>query len=150
MKKNKYIFLILGILITIFIFSQSLLKADDSSGLSNKITLNIYNVVVIFFKNLKYINFHLFIRKLAHFTEFFVLGLVWFFFYYKNIKCPYLVTLIHGFITASLDETIQLFVEGRVGSFMDVLIDSFGVFTALLIIYVVLHFLAHKDKVKNL
>ena len=55
------------------------------------------------------------VRKLAHFTEFFVLGLeLLTFFAYRKPLFPqaFLLALTHGFFAAFLDETIQIF-SGR-------------------------------------
>lgn len=69
----------------------------------------------------------LYIRKMAHFLEYFILG---------GLAC--LALYAHGFhfgalwalpipvIVGAIDETIQHFVPGRVGSVRDVLLDSGG------------------------
>lgn len=71
-----------------------------------------------------------FVRKTAHFAEFFILGallalncLLW------GMKGWVLavVPAVCGVAAAALDEAHQLFVPGRAGSFRDVLIDSAGV-----------------------
>ena len=43
------------------------------------------------------------------------------------------MVLIHGLFTAILDETVQLFVDGRSGEVLDVLIDFSGVLVSVLI-----------------
>ena len=68
------------------------------------------------------------VRKLAHFTEFFVLGLeLLTFFAYRKPLFPqaFLLALTHGFFAAFLDETIQLF-SGRGPMIQDVWLDVCG------------------------
>ena len=68
------------------------------------------------------------VRKLAHFTEFFVLGLeVLTFFAYRKPLFPqaFLLALTHGFFAAFLDETIQIF-SGRGPMIQDVWLDVCG------------------------
>ena len=81
-----------------------------------------------------------FIRKLAHFSEFAVLGVltsVTFYVYDKNFK-KYIKRLLQMLFiclaTAVTDETIQLFVPKRSGMVQDVLIDFSGAFTGILIV----------------
>ena len=68
------------------------------------------------------------VRKLAHFTEFFVLGLevLTFFAYRKSLfSQAFLLALTHGFFAAFLDETIQIF-SGRGPMIQDVWLDVSG------------------------
>ena len=68
------------------------------------------------------------VRKLAHFTEFFVLGLeLLTFFAYRKPLFPqaFLLALTHGFFAAFLDETIQIF-SGRGPMIQDVWLDVCG------------------------
>ncbi len=68
------------------------------------------------------------VRKLAHFTEFFVLGLeLMTFFAYRKPLFPqaFLLALTHGFFAAFLDETIQIF-SGRGPMIQDVWLDVSG------------------------
>ena len=88
------------------------------------------------------------IRKLAHFFEFAVLAVLFCFnFYYifgieraDSIKRKMLVclTLLCSAVVACIDESIQLFVDGRVGCFSDVLIDSAGALLATGIFFLTL------------
>lgn len=81
-----------------------------------------------------------FIRKLAHFSEFAVLGVltsVTFYVYDRNFK-KYIKRLLQMFFiclaTAVTDETIQLFVPQRAGMVQDVLIDFSGAVTGIIIV----------------
>ena len=74
------------------------------------------------------------VRKIAHFTEFFILGLLVFFtlraFEFNNI---YIMILL-CFLYACSDEIHQMFVVGRDGNFVDVILDSLGSSSAILIL----------------
>ena len=68
------------------------------------------------------------VRKLAHFTEFCILGmeLLPFFAYRKPLFLQaFLLALTHGFFAAFLDETIQIF-SGRGPMIQDVWLDVSG------------------------
>ena len=74
----------------------------------------------------------LFVRKAAHFCEFFVLGyLLWK--THKKCRRPWLPALAGGLLTAMADEGIQRFVPERSGEIKDVLLDFAGVCLAVLI-----------------
>lgn len=71
------------------------------------------------------------IRKVAHFSEFAVIGglLLSCAYCFDRFKPHrfYVYVLFAGLLTAVVDETIQLFVEGRAGMIVDVWIDLGGV-----------------------
>ena len=127
--------LIIGILINIFIWTNSLMPSNLSSSQSGLIVNLIYPV----FKNVFDVNtFTTVVRKLAHFTEFMFLAII-FSYYFKsiNIKNPYLITMIYGIMVAIIDEAIQLFIPGRAGLITDVLIDFSGVITGVLVVFII-------------
>lgn len=84
-----------------------------------------------------------FIRKLAHFTEFMMMGF-WFMLclrvytrhFIKHISWP----LLFGLGTAVTDETIQMFVSGRGSSVKDVWIDFGGFIAGLFVALLILMF----------
>lgn len=83
---------------------------------------------------------HPFIRKTAHFTEFFVLAVtVVFPLYVYKIRGIFLIILGELFCigVAFLDEYSQSFVLGRSPSYRDVMIDSAGAFCGILIAWLV-------------
>ena len=96
-----------------------------------------------------------FVRKLAHFTEFTVLGgmaqfclRVYTRHYIRHISFP----LLFGLMTALADETIQLRMPGRSSSVIDVWLDFSGVcfgvgcaLVVLLIFHVLGWFILHDD-----
>ena len=79
-----------------------------------------------------------FIRKLAHFSLYFILGLLWMFLLKESslslifqIKYAILLCLLY----ACSDEIHQLFINGRSGCIIDVAIDMMGSLTAIIPIY---------------
>lgn len=73
------------------------------------------------------------LRKLAHFSEFALLGalLSWLL---GMLEKPRLYALAAGFLAACTDETIQRFVPDRGPSLRDVGIDTCGVITGILLL----------------
>ena len=74
------------------------------------------------------------LRKVAHFTEFAMLGMLfsWLFGMLQKKKFwPFLC----GFLTACTDETIQRFVPDRGPSVWDVLLDTSGVLVGMLVLF---------------
>ncbi|MBQ7000535.1 MAG: VanZ family protein [Oscillospiraceae bacterium] len=74
------------------------------------------------------------LRKIAHFTEFTALGMTLGWLFGMLRKRPYWPVLL-GVAAACMDETIQRFVPGRGPSVRDVVIDSSGVLTGLILLY---------------
>ena len=76
----------------------------------------------------------LLVRKLAHFCEFFILGieLQLFFSLFNSRKSAFLLALSHGLFTALADETIQIF-SSRGPMIQDVWLDFSGVIVGSLI-----------------
>ena len=74
------------------------------------------------------------LRKIAHFTEFTCLGMClgWLFGMLEKGK---LLPFGCGVLAAAVDETIQRFVPGRGPSIRDVCIDSAGVLTGMVLLY---------------
>lgn len=94
------------------------------------------------------------VRKTAHFTEYAILGGL-FFLNLRNtplglIKHPLATSILFSFLYACTDEIHQIFVPGRSAQFRDVLIDtlgaSFGTLIAYLIIKLFTKIKAHSHK----
>ena len=113
----------------ILIFTMSLKEGQDSAQLSQGITHQIVNVLSLIRLNVDANIFHVLIRKMAHFTMYFLLA-IWVISALLLHHLSFKETLILGFFivlaVASIDETIQLFIDGRSGSLVDVMIDMFG------------------------
>lgn len=110
------------------IFLMSSFDATESTNQSNFIVNIITNIFKI--ENIELLSF--IIRKLAHFTEYLILGLlVANMFTKNNINNLYLISIILCIIYATSDEIHQLFVPGRACQLRDVLIDSIGSITGV-------------------
>lgn len=126
MKKQLSIILVLIWMIIIFIMSS--FNAEDSANQSNFIVNIISNIFNI--ENVKLLS--LIIRKLAHFTEYLILGtLVINMFTKNNAKKTYLLSILLCIIYATSDEIHQIFTSGRACQIKDILIDSVGSITGI-------------------
>lgn len=127
-KKRKIISIILVIIWMIVIFIMSSFTASESSGQSNFI---VELIVSIFkFNNIELIS--LIVRKLAHFIEYFILGLLVFNmirYYDKSIYIAIMICVLY----AISDEIHQLFVVGRSCQIIDMMIDSIGSFSGIIL-----------------
>lgn len=124
--KKKIINTILTLIWMILIFTMSSFNATESSNQSNFIVDIISNIINI--NNIELLS--LIIRKLAHFTEYFILGI----FVYNAVnsynKKTYSAIII-CILYAISDEIHQIFVPGRSCQILDILIDSIGSITGI-------------------
>ena len=126
MKKIiKLLFIIIWLLV-IFLFSNQ--DGSTSTSLTNGI-LEKY----LFFVDSDI--FFMIIRKMAHITEYFILGiLVLNFINEFKIDKKIVVSILICFILASFDELHQLFIPDRTGRLLDVFIDMIGDSLGILIL----------------
>jgi VanZ family protein len=77
-----------------------------------------------------------FVRKSAHFIEYMILGILFFNSFFDGIKMKTVTftAFLCGLGYSITDELHQIFVPGRTAKIMDVLIDSTGVASGLLLI----------------
>ena len=169
MKKNK-LFLILSIIslimvvvTAIFIFYFSSQSASESTKTSNSVTDVVIEITQPDYPSLppetQKERFQLtstVVRKMAHFTEFFLLGLfsiltIKFFELYKNkkVKLSYLYALLFSTLYAASDEIHQIISENRGPSIKDVLIDCSGSLLAILIVFVVFLLINRHQSIKH-
>ena len=138
LNKNFITFLSLTILWILVIFSFSLQSGDESSQLSGGIVAWVVSVICP--EDFAHVELlELLIRKAAHFTEYFILGVLMSL-TVRQTDCKKYIILpwFLGTMVACFDETIQLFSVGRAGRIFDVMLDSAGVITGCLILFVVL------------
>lgn len=111
-----------------WIFSNSLSEGTLSSAESGTVTRFLLGILGKFGITLPYDLFHHFVRKLAHFSEYALLGLLTCIAIQKKplMKSPKVNWLLLGILPPLLDETIQLFVPGRSGALKDSLLDMSG------------------------
>ncbi len=133
-----------AIIMMCLIFSFSGQDADTSSELSFQVGVKVFSVANETFdkgwskQRIEQLSekSQYYIRKTAHFTEYFVLAItVAFPLYVYGIRGVWLVILAGGFCIAfaGLDEYHQSFVAGRSPQKRDVLIDSCGVILGVII-----------------
>ena len=128
---HKRISILLVITWMIFIFIMSSFNSTESSNQSNfivNIIANIFNI-----NNISILS--LIVRKLAHFTEYFILGLLVYNLIYSNQKKAYFAIIICVLYAIS-DEIHQLFVPGRSCQVLDVIIDSSGSLLGIILLYI--------------
>lgn len=125
----KYLSLSISIIITIFIFSMSLLPGSDSSDLSSGLTVYLKQVLDFIFtgNNISQDSLHLFTRKAAHVSEYLILG-VSYYYTAKHWKLSALKIILIGILTASLDELLQTIPIDRYASAIDIFVFDLGGF----------------------
>lgn len=89
------------------------------------------------------------LRKIAHASEFAALGMVLTLLIEEGRKIKVLLLALCGLGAALIDETIQLFVDGRSGQIKDVWIDLAGFGVGVAIVGLILH-LVYSRKTKKL
>jgi VanZ family protein len=105
---------------------MSLETGEQSSLVSSGVSLSLYNIIGNVFpsNHIDFDTFHLYIRKFAHITEFFIVGVLWFStFYLFGWNIPFVILL--GIMIATIDEGIQLFIEGRGPSLIDLFLFDY-------------------------
>lgn len=149
MKKNRVAFIVSALVTAVwiaFIWINSLQVGSTSGAVSGGVTAWVNNVLGSIVKGASVP--HFIIRKTGHFCEFAMLALL----LCANVRLltrlrpelpissPYgiLCAFPCAILVAAIDETIQLFVEGRVGALTDVMIDGAGALFATLLFFMVL------------
>lgn len=143
MKVVKVCFLVLWMAL---IFSFSNQKDVDSSKISDSfIDRTVVKIYKIFNENItkekenEIIEKYTYpIRKFAHYTLYFILGILSFLVVkdYSINKKLIIYSLLICFLYACSDEFHQLFIIGRSASIKDVIIDTFGSFCSISIFYI--------------
>lgn len=134
--KNKKIIIswLLLILWMAFIFYMSSCNGNVSSDQSGTVAYVLHNILGINYSD----KLIFIIRKCAHVSEFFILGILVINLVSKyNVKHIYLISFIICVLYSSSDEFHQLFVPGRSGQVTDVLIDLIGVVLGLLFVFLI-------------
>ena len=121
------------VLWALFIWGNSLVPGDASAGES----LVLLDLVRPVFEALGVTDvdlMHTIVRKAAHFTEYLVLAVL----AVRALgQSPAPVVALLGICVPCIDETIQLFVPGRVGAVTDVMIDVAGFAAGALLAHLV-------------
>lgn len=143
-KKIVYLILIIIWMTTVFMFSNQ--NGDKSQSTSRRVTKII---VQIFTQNQNLTedqttqiveNTDYIVRKLAHFSIYTLGGILIYnyinTFNLKNKK-KIIISIIAGVLYATFDELHQYFVSDRSARILDVCIDSLGVITGTVLIYLI-------------
>ncbi len=133
MKKKNILFISLFILFTLYIFSNSMMPAEESMKQGGRIIA----FLTQFFSD------HtatLIVRKSAHFLEFFIQGGLLSVVLFESFKKNYIYLLFSGLLTAVIDEFIQNFSSGRGSMVSDCLIDFSGTLAVTLIVFIIWYF----------
>ena len=128
------LYIMLG-LIVFFIWDNSLQNGGTSDGFSLIFAEWLAPIAdkLGFYGNIWALN--RIVRKLAHLTEFTILGGVLYVVLRRYIEYGTVVKTIGvGIVIASLDEFIQLFSLGRSSQVFDVLIDTIGIIIGILVV----------------
>jgi len=139
MKKfYKFMIWLLVVLYIGFIFANSLMDGETSGRISMKIA----QIIVDYFQKLEIrmslALFHSLLRKLAHFIEFFGLGIL---VGIAIATCPLFKSRIINFVLFLIavpvtDEVIQYYVPDRVSTVKDMIIDASGMLAGGFLVYV--------------
>ena len=148
-KKWRSIFLIATICWISVIFAFSLQSADVSSEVSSGLgKMLLETFVPELLEELENMSgdqlglLHHLLRKCAHFTEYFVLGVLMMLTLLQMLfKKKAAIGIGLSMLVASVDETIQLFVPGRSGQVTDVLLDTIGAGVGIAVAYVMVRWL---------
>lgn len=134
-----------------FIFSNSLTPAVQSSAESGYVLRMVHQVLNSAGLSLPWLTEHI-IRKCAHFAEYTLLG----FFLWQSVKSLRLnqvwkkqLHLTGIFFIPFIDETLQLFTEGRSGQISDVWLDISGVVFGTALIAIFYKFLRNRKQHKE-
>lgn len=139
MKKVLWSIVLVLWMIIIFIFSGQ--TGDESKSVSNQFTIKLIDeVALITNKNVSNYekeriveNSSLLVRKTAHFTLYFILG-IFAYFTFKSYGIKNIITysILFCFLYACSDEIHQLYSLERAGRISDVLIDTIGGISGIL------------------
>ena len=143
MKKTAKLLLLIIWMALIFFFSaQPDVQSEETSNLAAEIIYRIYAFLMANNVHIEQGEFMLRfiqpIRKLAHFTEFMILGILIFInmMEYTDRKIA-LKSFVLGTAYAVSDEIHQLFVKNRYCSISDMLIDSAGCLLGIIICHLI-------------
>ncbi len=138
---------LLTVVVMVMIFCFSMETADDSdkrSGVISEVFIRIffpgYEQMDPARQQAVYDNVQHIVRKLAHFTEYLMLGFMirlclesWFGHRMKKYRILALIGFAAGTVYACTDEAHQLAIDGRSGQFTDVLVDGSGVLAGVVL-----------------
>ena len=139
LTKWQIISLAVSLFMVAFIFINSALPAEESAETSGGLLGFINGIFAAcgFGFELS----HNLLRKIAHFVEFFAVGAAFLFTlasFTKNLKAHIIKPMFAGLLVAVIDETIQLFPQGRSSQVSDVVLDFAGAFCGIMITWFII------------
>ena len=151
---KKYLLIISGVLILLFCVSsmtyeqqtivptlQENLEEKPFYHLLSKIKVTYWGETISVETSGYYYFVEFLIRKGLHFFGYGLIGVLFYLLYRKiHLKFAALYAVGTIFIVASLDEFRQTFVDGRTGIFDDVLLDTSGAITMIILFKILLFF----------
>ena len=153
-KGNKIwagVFAVLTFLLLCFIWGQSMLPREASAAESSRWML-VLKPLLDPGNQISDDTFHHYLRKAAHFSEYaalgfcmsgFLMNLQW-----KRTRARIPTIVACCVLTAAIDESIQLFSEGRGAQISDVLLDACGALFGLAV-FLLLFFALRRKKLPN-
>lgn len=132
---KKKVTIVILIILLAFIWGHSAMSRESSKAESTAVCNMITPFLELFVGNGN-VTDHM-VRKLAHFTEFFALGVVMAYLLHLYRKYTFFdrsYAALCGMAVAVIDESIQLIADGRGAQVQDVLLDTSGMLVGLLII----------------
>ena len=141
-RHAKLLISLLLIFQMLFIFAMSSFGSDSSNAQSSQVIQILHQVFPSLSSHTSGLDasaLAFIVRKTAHFTEYAILGILFYFFYrqilpQKNGLRLFVLAILSSFLYACTDEIHQLFVPGRSGQFTDVLVDTLGAFCGCLLL----------------
>ena len=134
-SKNKNILIALIALTLCFIWGNSLMPASLSGAISGWVK-NVLSAILGDMGSSGASGYGL-LRKIAHASEFAVLGALLTTLMADKLRQRLPVVALCGLSSALVDETIQLFSEGRAGLVKDIWIDMGGFCFGVLMVYLI-------------
>ena len=131
--KKTISFIIIVSMIT-FIWSNSCQDSTNSYKFSMLFTRNIQYLLIKLGLHPSLNIMGVFVRKLAHLTEFMALGAIIYYTFKQFFKTHIAKkSILLAICIASLDEIIQIYTPGRTATIADVLLDTVGSIIGILI-----------------
>ncbi|WP_419169400.1 VanZ family protein [Negativibacillus massiliensis] len=127
--------LVIGIMIAVFLFSSQ--SGEDSNHLSKGILERIFEFFNVDADPLKLDQYNLVLRKIAHFSLYFLLGTGTMGFLLTTslkVKYSFVLSLLFCILFAATDELHQFLSGTRNGNPLDVLLDSAGALLSILLL----------------
>ncbi|SOB94097.1 VanZ like protein [Ureibacillus xyleni] len=148
---KKYVFLIIAVLIVLFLVSsmsyeqqtivptlQTLLKDEPFYHFLSQFEFTYWGRTISVETRGYYYFIEFLVRKGLHFVGYGCIGVLFYLLYRKfKLKLAILYALVSTFLIASLDEFRQTFVAGRTGVFQDVLLDTAGAITFVVLFKII-------------